>query len=70
MDTIKERVGAYLARTGTTKAQLAEKMGMPISTFRTKLYGPSELSFIEGKRLAEILGCTADEMFVSPFEST
>lgn len=69
MDSIKARVGAYLERTGTTKKQLAEDMDMPYSTFHTKLYGPSEFSFTEGCRLAELIGCTADEMFASPFSS-
>lgn len=41
-------------------------MNMPISTFYSKLNGPSEFSFSEGKRLAEIIGCTADEMFIRP----
>jgi len=67
MDSIKERVGAYLERTGRTKKQIAEFMGMPYSTFHSKLYGPSEFTFSEGKRLAEIVGCTCDEMFESPF---
>jgi hypothetical protein len=67
MDSIKERVGAYLERSGSTKKQLAEEMGMPYSTFHSKLYGPSEFTFMEGKRLSEIVGCSCDEMFVSPF---
>lgn len=69
MDSIKERVGAYLERTGKTKKQIAELMGMPYSTFHSKLYGPSEFTFSEGRRLAVIVGCTCDEMFVSPFET-
>ncbi len=67
MDSIKERVGAFLERTGMTKKQLAEEMGMPVSTFHSKLSGQSEFSFSEGRRLARILDCTTDEMFVSPF---
>lgn len=67
MDSIKERVGAYLERTGVTKKQLAEEMGMPISTFHSKLSGQTEFSFSEGRRLARILDCTTDELFVSPF---
>ena len=69
MDSIKERVGAYLERTGKTKKELSGLMGMPYSTFHSKLYGPSEFTFFEGKKLAEIIGCTADEMFESPFAS-
>ena len=70
MDSIKEHVGAYLERTGTTKKQLAEQMGMPYSTFHSKLYGPSEFTFFEGRRLSQIVGCTTDEMFISILPAT
>ena len=67
MDSIREHVGAYLERTGTTKKALANDLGMPYSTLHSKLYGPSEFTFAEGKKLAEIIGCTTDDLFVSPF---
>lgn len=67
MDSIREHIGAYLARTGTTKKQLAHDLGMPYSTLYSKLYGPSELTFMEGKKLAELIGCTTDELFSSPY---
>lgn len=63
---IKERVALYVARTKNDRQTIAEKMGMPVSTFYSKLNGPSEFSFTEGKRLAEIIGCTVDEMFIRP----
>ncbi len=67
MNTIQERVAVYVMQTKETREQIAERMDMPVSTFYSKLNGPSEFSFSEGKRLAQILGRTADEMFVSPF---
>lgn len=70
MDAIREHVGAYLLRTNTTKKQLAADMGMPYSTLHSKLYGPSEFTFMEGKRLAEIIGITTDDLFVSPYATT
>lgn len=63
---IQERVALYVTRTKRDRQSIAEQMGMPISTFYTKLNGPSEFSFSEGKRLAEIIGCTVDEMFIRP----
>lgn len=65
-NAIKERVALYVSRTKHDRQYIAEQMGMPVSTFYTKLNGPSEFSFSEGKRLAEIIGCTVDEMFISP----
>jgi hypothetical protein len=63
---IQERVALYVTRTKRDRQSIAEQMGMPVSTFYTKLNGPSEFSFSEGKRLAEIIGCTVDEMFIRP----
>ena len=63
---IQERVALYVTRTKKDKRSIAKKMGMPIATFYSKLNGPSEFSFSEGKRLAEIIGCTVDEMFIQP----
>lgn len=63
---IQERVALYVNRTKRDRKFIAEQMGMPVSTFYTKLNGPSEFSFSEGKRLAEIIGCTVDEMFIRP----
>jgi len=63
---IQERVALFVTRTKKDRRYIAEQMGMPISTFYTKLNGPSEFSFSEGKRLAEIIGCTVDEMFIRP----
>lgn len=63
---IQERVALYVTRTNEDRQSIAKKMGMPVSTFYTKLNGPSEFSFSEGKRLAEIIGCTVDEMFIRP----
>lgn len=63
---IQERVALYVTRTKRDRQSIAEQMGMPVSTFYTKLNGPSEFSFSEGKRLAEIIGCTIDEMFIRP----
>lgn len=63
---IQERVALYVARTKGDRQSIAEAMGMPVSTFYSKLNGPSEFSFSEGKRLAEIIGCSVDEMFIRP----
>lgn len=68
-NTIQERVAVYVMKTKRSKEQIAADMNMPVSTFYSKLNGPSEFSFSEGKRLSQILGCTTDEMFVSPFAS-
>lgn len=67
MDSIKERVGAYIERTGTTKGELAKKLGMSRVSLHSKLMGQTEFRLSEAERLASILGCSVDELRVSPF---
>lgn len=69
MDSIKERVGAYIERTGTTKTELAKQLGMSRVTLHSKLVGRSEFRLSEAERLATIIGCSVDELRVSPFET-
>jgi DNA-binding XRE family transcriptional regulator len=65
MNTIKERVAAYLARTGRTKAELANDLGMSRTSLHAKLNGQTDFTLCEGYKLKNILGCTADELFES-----
>lgn len=67
MDSIKERVGAYLEREGKTKKWLADKLDMSTVTLNSKLNGETEFSFSQAIRLSDVLGCTVSELRVSPF---
>lgn len=67
MDSIKERVGAYLEREGKTKKWLADELDMTTVTLGSKLNGETEFSFSQAIRLSEILGCTVNELRISPF---
>lgn len=67
MDSIKERVGAYIERTGTTKSELADMLGMSRVTLHSKLAGQTEFRLSEAERLAQILGCSVDDLRISPF---
>jgi DNA-binding XRE family transcriptional regulator len=67
LESIKERVGAYIERTGTTKSELAQKLGMSRVTLHSKLTGQTEFRLSEAERLAQILGCSVDDLRVSPF---
>ena len=66
MESIKERVGAYLMREGETLSSLAEDLGMSRTTLRHKLDGRVEFKLSEADRLAKVLGCTVDELRESP----
>ena len=69
MDSIKERVGAYLEREGKTKKWMADELGMSTVTLYSKLNGETEFSFSQAIRLSEILGCNVSELRISPFAS-
>ena len=63
MDSLNELIGAYLARTGKTKQELAKELGMSRTTLRSKINGQTEFTLSEGYALKEILNVTADELF-------
>ena len=67
MDSIKERVGAYLERERVTKKELASKLGMSTVTLNSKLDGDTEFTFSQAIRLSRILGCTVNDLRISPF---
>lgn len=67
MDSIRERVGAFIERTGMTKAELANQLGMSRVSLHSKLSGQTEFRLSEAERLAEILGCSVDDLRISPF---
>jgi plasmid maintenance system antidote protein VapI len=67
MDSIKERVGAYLEREGRTKKWLADELGMTTVSLYSKLNGDTEFTFSQAIRLSEVLGCTVNDLRISPF---
>ena len=67
MDSIKERVGAYLEREGRTKRWLADELGMTTVSLYSKLNGDTEFTFSQAIRLSEVLGCTVNDLRISPF---
>lgn len=61
-DNIRARISAYCTLTNKTRKEIADGLDMSYSTFLSKLNGPSEFSFKEGLRLAELIGVTPDEL--------
>lgn len=63
MNPIKQRVAAYSAETGTTRREIAKRLKMAPSTFYEKLDGQrSDFSLKQAKDLADILGCSIDQL--------
>lgn len=59
---IDEAIAAYLRRTGKTQAELAEELGMSENTLSWKRRGKREFKLSEVIRIAEVTGCSLDEM--------
>ena len=57
MDKIAEKVGAWLLKSGNTKAQLAKKLGVSAATLNNRLTGETEWSWKEVCDLADIIDC-------------
>ena len=66
---IRERVGAYLARTGATKQSVADALGITTVTLASKLRGESFVDLEQAFRLADLMGCKVDDLRVRPFRS-
>lgn len=68
MDSIKEWVGAYIERTGSTKSEIANKLSISRTSFYSKMDGTTEFTLSEAGMLASMLGITTDQLLVSPFD--
>lgn len=63
---IRSRVGAFLASTGMTKNELAERLGISRGALYMKLHGESDFSLHEAYQLASIIGCSVNELRIDP----
>ena len=61
---IKQRVGAYLEGTGSTKEQLAHDLGISRGALYAKLNGTSDFTLPEAYALSKLLGCTVEDLRV------
>lgn len=67
MNPVLDLLGAYMLKTKTTKRQVADHLGIKsTTTLNHKLEGKSEFSLSEAGKLAQLLGCTLDELFPEP----
>ena len=57
MGKIAEKVGAWLLKTGNTKARLAKELGMSAATLNNRLSGETEWTWKEVCDLANVLSC-------------
>lgn len=67
---IRERLGAFLASDGTvkTKTNVARKLGVSLNTLNAKLNGETPFTFTQAAALADLIGCTMDDLRSRPFD--
>lgn len=70
MYSAKEKVAAYLARTSSTKKELASALGMSTNTLNAKLDGETDWTLTEGIVLARLLGCEVDDLRAGKYAPT
>ena len=64
---IRERLGAYLATSGATKQSVAASLGITTVTLNSKLKGDSEFTLTQAFDLADLIGCSVDDLRDRPF---
>lgn len=68
MRSIQNRVGIWQLATGKSKEDLSCMLGIPKSTFYSKLGGASEFTLTEARKLANVFGCSVDQLFIDPVQ--
>ena len=61
-EAIRERVGAYLMGNRESKSSIANRLGVTLNTLNAKLRGESDFSLSQAFELADMLGCSVDDL--------
>ena len=62
MASIAEKVGGYMLTKGVGKQEFAEMLGLDPRQFNKRLTGEIDWRFTEVGKIAEIVGCSLDEL--------
>jgi plasmid maintenance system antidote protein VapI len=62
MESINEKVGAWLLAPENSREKLADAIGITRPTLNTRLDGSSPWKFVEVIRLAQLLGTTPNDL--------
>lgn len=61
-EAIRERVGAYLMGNRASKSSIADRLGVSLNTLNAKLRGESDFTLSQAFELADMLGCSVDDL--------
>ena len=70
MESVLERIGAYIAREGITKGSFADLAKIKRATFYSRMNGETEFTLAEGSKIAKVLGCSVDDLLIPMLSST
>jgi DNA-binding XRE family transcriptional regulator len=59
---VRLTVGAARAQLKLTQREMARKLGVSDTTYRDREKNPDHLSIGEAKKIAELVGCTLDDL--------
>lgn len=62
MNRINEKVAAWLMLEGNSMGKLADELGINRATLRLKLRGQNDWTWSQAIALADIIGCTPNEL--------
>ena len=62
MESVNEKIGAWLLVNGNTRAELADALGITRPTLSTRLDGSAPWRFSEIIKLSELLGTTPNDL--------
>lgn len=62
MNHINEKLGGYMLKTGATRTSIAEALGLDPRSLKARIDGETEWKLSEVMAIADLVGCTADEL--------
>ena len=68
MNRINEKVAAWLMLEGNSMGKLADELGINRATLRLKLRGQNDWTWSQAIAVADIIGCTPNELAGVPNE--
>lgn len=64
---VNEALRRARVEAGLTQAEMGERLGLTMAGYRQKEIGDRKITVEEGRKMADILGKSMDEIFLYPF---
>lgn len=64
---VNEALRRARVEAGLTQAEMGDRLGLTMAGYRQKEIGDRKITVEEGRKMADILGKSMDEIFLYPF---